>query len=62
MLNGRSGYWLAKQTGLSHTTIARMKHAERISYRVLDKLCDAFNCELSDLLVRGSTIGADETE
>ena len=52
LLNGRSGYWLAAQTGLAHTTIARMKKANKISYRTLDKLCEALKCEPGDLLSR----------
>jgi len=51
-LHGRSGYWLARQTGLAHTTIARMKNAKKINYRTLDKLCEALKCEPGDLLSR----------
>ena len=52
LLNGRTCYWLARQTGLAHTTIARMKNANKISYRTLDKLCEALKCEPGDLLSR----------
>jgi len=52
LLNGRSHYWLAKQTGLAHTTIDRMEKAKKISYRTLDKLCEALNCEPRDLFSR----------
>ena len=52
LLNGRSCYWLARQTGLAHTTIARMKNANKISYHSLDKLCEALKCEPGDLLSR----------
>jgi len=49
LLRGRSGYWLARQTGLARTTIARMKNAKKINYRTLDKLCEALKCEPGDL-------------
>ena len=52
LLNGRSCYWLAKQTGLAHTTIGRLAKADKISYRTLDKLCEALKCEPGDLLSR----------
>jgi DNA-binding Xre family transcriptional regulator len=54
LLNGRSHYWLAKQTGLAHSTIQRSvrPEAEKISFTILDKLCEALKCEPGDLLKR----------
>lgn len=54
LLGGRSHYWLAKETGIAHSTIQRLERpgAEKISYATLDKLCDALNCEPGDLLTR----------
>ncbi len=57
LLNGRSHYWLAKQTGLAHTTIGRLPKATKISYLTLDKLCEAFHCEVADLFSRETQSG-----
>ena len=53
LLAGRSHYWLAKETGIAHSTIQRLARAKRISYATLDKLCDVLNCEVGDLLSKG---------
>jgi putative transcriptional regulator len=50
----RSFYWLAKQTGISHTTLWRLKkgRALGINFETLEKLCQALNCDPGDLLSR----------
>jgi DNA-binding Xre family transcriptional regulator len=54
LLDGRSHYWLAKQTGIAHSTIQRLARpeAQKVSFAVLDKLCEALKCEPGDLLKR----------
>jgi putative transcriptional regulator len=50
---GRSFYWLAKQTGISHTTLWRLKKAKAlgINFETLEKLCDVLECQPGDVLV-----------
>lgn len=48
---------LSKITGISVNALSQMGKAggtgsRQIRYAVLDKLCSALNCEISDLLVR----------
>ena len=49
---GRSFYWLAKQTGISHTTLWRLKKAKAlgINFDTLEKLCKVLKCQPGDLL------------
>ena len=48
----RSFYWLAKETGMSHTTLWRLKkgRARGISFETLEKICSALNCQPGDVL------------
>lgn len=45
---------LARKTGIRPTTINEMYHEiiERINLEHLDLICEALECELSDILVR----------
>ena len=49
---GRSFYWLAKQTGISHTTLWRLKKARAlgINFDTLEKLCKVLECQPGDML------------
>ena len=49
---GRSFYWLAKQTGISHTTLWRLKKGKSfgINLDTLEKMCRALACEPGDIL------------
>jgi putative transcriptional regulator len=49
---GRSFYWLAKQTGISHTTLWRLKKGKAlgINFETLEKMCEALNCQPGDVL------------
>ena len=53
-LNGRSLYWLAKESGIAYSTIHKLKKEppHGISFDTLDKLCAALDCAPGDLLVR----------
>jgi putative transcriptional regulator len=50
---GRSFYWLAKETGISHTTLWRLKKGKAlgINFITLEKICRALNCQPGDVLV-----------
>ena len=49
---GRSFYWLAKETGISHTTLWRLKKAKAlgINFETLEKMCETLNCQPGDVL------------
>ena len=55
-LRGRSFYWLAKQTGISNTTLWRLKKAKAlgINFDTLEKLCEVLECQPGDVLVHVS--------
>ncbi len=49
---GRTFYWLAKETGISHTTLWRLKKGKAlgINFETLEKMCDTLKCQPGDLL------------
>jgi putative transcriptional regulator len=49
---GRSFYWLAKETGISHTTLWRLKKGKAlgINFITLEKICQALNCQPGDVM------------
>jgi len=53
---GRSFYWLAKETGISHTTLWRLKKGKAlgINFETLEKMCDALQCQPGDVLSRSN--------
>lgn len=53
---GRSFYWLAKETGISHTTLWRLKkgRALGINFDTLEKICSVLECKPGDVLRLGS--------
>jgi len=48
----RTFYWLAKQTGVSHTTLWRLKKGKAvgINFETLEKICRALRCQPGDVL------------
>lgn len=50
--HGRSFYWLAKETGISHTTLWRLKkgRALGINFDTLEKICQRLDCQPGDVL------------
>jgi putative transcriptional regulator len=48
---GRTFYWLAKETGISHTTLWRLKKdkALGINFITLEKLCETLDCQPGDM-------------
>ncbi len=53
---GRTFYWLAKETGISHTTLWRFKKGKAlgINFETLDKMCHVLGCQPGDLLTFGN--------
>lgn len=49
---GRSYYWLAKETGISHTTLWRLKKGKAlgINFGTLESICRALGCQPGDVL------------
>lgn len=49
---GRSFYWLSKETGVSHTTLWRLKKGKAlgINFATLEKLCHALGCQPGDVM------------
>ena len=48
----RTFYWLAKATGISHTTLWRLKKGKAlgINFTTLEKVCQALDCQPGDVL------------
>jgi putative transcriptional regulator len=49
----RTFYWLAKETGVSHTTLWRLKKGKSvgINFETLEKICHAMRCQPGDVLI-----------
>jgi putative transcriptional regulator len=49
----RTFYWLAKETGVSHTTLWRLKKGKAvgINFETLEKICRALKCLPGDVLL-----------
>jgi putative transcriptional regulator len=47
----RTFYWLAKETGISHTTLWRLKKGKSlgINFITLEKLCGTLDCQPGDV-------------
>lgn len=50
--HGRSFYWLAKETGISHTTLWRLKKGKAlgINFDTLEKICQRLSCQPGNVL------------
>jgi putative transcriptional regulator len=55
--HGRTFYWLAKETGISHTTLWRLKKGKAlgINFETLEKMCQALSCQPGDVLALATT-------
>ncbi|MDT7807381.1 MAG: putative transcriptional regulator [Acidobacteriota bacterium] len=49
---GHSFYWLSKETGISHTTLWRLKKGKAlgINFVTLESICVALGCQPGDVL------------
>jgi len=54
--HGRTFYWLAKETSISHTTLWRLKKGKAfgMNFDTLEKLCQALRCQPGDVLSLGN--------
>jgi putative transcriptional regulator len=54
LLNGRSLYWLSKESSIRWATLAAMVNdkAQRLDLDALERICDALECQPGDLLVK----------
>ena len=54
LLNGRSLYWLSRETGIRWATLSAMQNgtSQRINLEDIDAICDALECQPGDLLVK----------
>ena len=50
---GKTQYWLAKETGIMVSTISKLRNNKttKIDFAVLDKICEALGCDVSDVLI-----------
>lgn len=50
----RNVAWASSKTGIARTTLYKLRDntTTSISFEVLEKLCDLFNCEIKDILER----------
>ncbi len=48
----RTFYWLAKETGISHSTLWRLKKGKAlgINFSTLESICQALECQPGDVL------------
>lgn len=53
---GRSFYWLSKETGVSYSTLWRLKKGKAlgINFATLEKICRTLDCAPGDLLTLGN--------
>lgn len=49
---GRSQYWLAHKTGIAASTLSNLcnNKTSSVQFSVLQKICDALDCNVSDIL------------
>ena len=55
---GKSQYWLAKETGIAASTINNLcnNKTTSIQFSLLQKICDALDCDVSDILINDNNI------
>jgi len=51
---GKTAYWLAKETGINHTTLAQIRNNKNkaVNLEFLDRICAALECEPGDIMRR----------
>lgn len=50
---GHTAYWLAKESGVGHTSVWKMRHGKlkQLNLEHLEHICRTLECEPGDLLV-----------
>lgn len=54
---GKSQYWLSQNTGIAASTINNLCNGKTtsIQFSVIDKICDALQCDISDIICTDSS-------
>ena len=47
---GVSTYWLREKCGIDSKTVRRLRANENIETKTLDKLCQALDCNIEDIM------------
>lgn len=49
---GKSQYWLSKETGIAMSTLSRLcsNKTTKVDFIVLQKICDTLDCDITDIL------------
>lgn len=49
---GKSQYWLAKETGIAQSTLSNLcaNKTSKIDFLVLQKICNTLNCDIADVI------------
>lgn len=55
---GMTAYRLAVDSGISHSSLAKLRHnkAQAIRLDVIDRLCEVLECGVGDLIEAGNTL------
>jgi putative transcriptional regulator len=50
--NGKTLYWLSKETGIAYNTLHSLNKGEKIDVRIstIQRICHALNCTPNDLI------------
>ena len=53
MQRAKSAYWLAHEIGMSESGLHKIRHngVKALNLDILGKICDALDCEPSDIIV-----------
>ena len=49
---GKSQYWLAKETGIAQSTLSNLcaNKTSKVDFLVLEKICNALDCDVTDII------------
>lgn len=49
---GKSQYWLAKETGIAQSTLSNLcaNKTSKVDFIVLQKICNALRCDITDII------------
>lgn len=49
---GKTKYWLSKETGITYPNLDRLikNETSSVKFDFLEKICDALDCELTDII------------
>ena len=49
---GKSQYWLAKETGIAQSTLSNLcaNKSSKIDFLVLQKICNTLDCDITDII------------